>query len=103
MLRNRLSRGAATLVSHRVPATLYSSCTRVQNPKGIGRGWPTPWPSRSMGKHGWPPKPTATRLYGLLLPLQLEDRDLPSRNRVREDPGAKLCNFTVHRLSLVTG
>jgi len=45
----------------------------------------------------------STRLYGLLLPLQLEDRDLPSRNRVREDPGAKLCNFTVHRLSLVTG
>jgi hypothetical protein len=40
---------------------------------------------------------------GLLHPLQLEDRDLPSRNRVREDPGAKLFNFTVHRLSLVTG
>ena len=45
----------------------------------------------------------STRLYALLLPLQLEDRDLPSRNRVREDPGAKLFNFTVHRLSLVTG
>ncbi len=45
----------------------------------------------------------STRLYGLLLPLQLEDRDLPSRNRVREDPGAKLFNFTVRRLSLVTG
>jgi hypothetical protein len=36
-------------------------------------------------------------------PLQLENRDLPSWNRVREDPGAKLFNFTVHRLSLVTG
>jgi hypothetical protein len=45
----------------------------------------------------------STRLYGLLHPLQLEDRDLPSWNRVREDPGAKLFNFTVHRLSLVTG
>jgi hypothetical protein len=38
VLRNRLSRGAATLVSHRVPATLYSSCTRVQNPKGNWAG-----------------------------------------------------------------
>ena len=26
-----------------------------KSPRGIGRDWPTPWPSRSMGKHAWPP------------------------------------------------
>ena len=29
-----------------------------KSPRGTGRDWPTRWPSRSMGKHAWQPKPS---------------------------------------------
>src|ERR1700704_1448044 len=37
-----------------VRKTRIDPTTRVKSPRGHGRDWPKPWPSRSMGKYAWP-------------------------------------------------